>query len=306
MAHNYIGVDISKNWLDIHDPLRGECRIDNLVGVIAEWLGGLGGEDFLVMEATSRCDTRLRRAAEAAGIAFARVNPLHSWHYARSLSLAKTDRVDARMLSDFGATRQPEPTPPADSARVRLGELSQRRDQLVRMQTQEKNRLHDAELAIVKKDIRAMMRSLERRIRHVEAAISEHLKAHPGLAADTELLCTIPTIQPVTAVELLAHLPELGKLDRRAIAKLGGLAPRANDSGLRKGQRRLFPGKRHVRGALYMPALGGLRHPHLFGGFGARLKAENKPGKVIVIALARKILTIANAILRTRQPYVTP
>lgn len=306
MPRNHIGVDISKNWLDIHDPQRGEQHIDNLAGAIAEWLGELSGEDFLVMEATSRCDAPLRRAAEAAGIPFARINPLHGWHHAQSRNLPKTDRVDARMLADFGLRQQPGPTPPAEPARVALGQLSQRRDQLVRMQVQEKNRLADAELPLLKKDIRASLRSVARRIASIEAAIAAHLEEHPALAGDAALLCTIPCIKPVTAVELLAHLPQLGQLDRRAIAKLGGLAPKSSDSGRHQGKRRLFPGRRHVRGALYMPALVGLRHPHLFGGFATRLRAANKPGKVIVMALARKILTIANAILRTRQPYVAP
>ena len=306
MTRNYIGVDISKDWLDIHDPERGEQRIDNLAGAIAAWLGGLSGEDFLVMEATSRCDSALRAAAEAAGIAFARINPLHGWHYAQSRNLAKTDRVDAWMLADFGARQQPEPTPPADPARVGLGQLAQRRDQLVRMQVQEKNRLDEVDQKAVRQDIHAMLRSIARRIARIEAAIAEHLEAHPALGRDVELLCTIPCIKPVTAVELLAHMPELGQLDRRAIAKLGGLAPRAKDSGRRKGRRHLFPGRRHIRGALFMPALAGLRHPHLFNGFGARLKARNKAGRVIVIALARKILTVANAIMKSRKPYAAP
>ena len=111
MTRNYIGVDIAKDWLDIHDPRRGEARIDNAAPALRRWLSKLDEDAFLVLEATSRCDTLLRGQAARAAVRYARVNPLHSWHYAQSLNLAKTDRVDARMLARFGAERQPAPTP---------------------------------------------------------------------------------------------------------------------------------------------------------------------------------------------------
>lgn len=303
MTWNHIGVDISKDWLDICDPRRGERRIANAPEAIRGWLGGLDGTDLVVMEATSRCDRFLRAESEALGVAFTRVNPLHSWHHAQSCNLAKTDRVDAQMLARFGAERQLEPDPPSDPARAELGLLAQRRDQILRMQTQEKNRLAETELVLIRRDIRASLRTLAGRLARIEAAIRAHLTAHPELSAQADLLCTIPGIGQVTAVELLAHLPQLGRLDRRAIAKLGGVAPRSNESGRHKGRRTLFPGRRHIRKALYMAALSGMRHPALFGGAATRLRAKGKPGKVIAMALARKILTIANAILKTGKPF---
>lgn len=303
MARNDIGVDISKDWLDIHDRQRGEVRIDNAVPALRRWLGGLGPDDFLVIEATSRCDKLLRALAAEACVGYARVNPLHSWHYAQSHNLAKTDRVDARMLARFGAERRPAPTPEIDPARAELGLLNQRRDQLKRMQTQERNRLDDTTHKLLRQDIRASLRGLARRIARIEAAIRDHLQRHPELATQAQLLCTIPGVGQVTAVKLLAHLPQLGQIDRRAIALLGGLAPKSNDSGKHKGQRYLAPGRRHVRKALYMAALSGLRHPDLFGGMARRMREAGKAGKVIAIALARKILTIANAIMRTGEPF---
>lgn len=306
MTRTYIGVDISRDTLDIHDPDRGETRIPNTAPGIARWLRRLPADAQLVCEATSRYDRLLLAAADKRAIGVARINPLHGWHFAQSLNLPKTDRMDAAMLARFGRERRPEPTPQADPARVELGALGRRRDQLIRMATQETNRLGEATSPILRKDLEASLRQIEARIARIEKAIAAHLKAHPALDAQARLLRSIPGIGPVAAVELLAHLPQLGHLDRRAIASLGGLAPKAKDSGKHRGQRRLGPGRRHVRAALYHAGLSALRHPRLFGGAGARMRAAGKPGKVMVMALARKILTIANAVLRDATPFRPP
>jgi transposase len=164
-----------------------------------------------------------------------RLNPLHAWHFARSLNLPKTDRVDAAMLARLGAERQPAPDAAPDPAREELRALASRRDQLKRMAAQEKNRLSDCTLDLVGKDIRAELKGLDRRIEGLEKAIAEHLARHPALAAAERLLRSIPCLGAVTAVTLLAHLPELGHASRRAVASLGGLAPRARESGRWKG-----------------------------------------------------------------------
>ena len=303
MTQTYIGVDLSKDRLDIFDPNLGHRHIANEAEPIRRWLGGLGPDSFVVFEATSRYDRLLLAGVRAAGLPFVRINPLHGWHFARSLNLPKTDRVDARMLARFGAERRPAPDLPVEPARAELAALNQRREQLKRMETQEKNRLAETVLAALRHDLRSSLKALAARIGRIEALIRAHLAAHPALAGQARLLRSIPGIGPVTAVELLAHLPQLGQADRRAIASLGGLAPRARESGKYRGQRRIGPGRRHVRRCLYMAALAALRHPHLFGGAAERLRERAKPGKVIGIAIARKILTIANAILRDGQPF---
>lgn len=303
MTRNHIGVDLSKDALDIFDPLRGRARVANRRTAIARWAARLGPQDVVVFEATSGCDRALPEALRNDGRDFVRLNPLFAWHFARSLNLPKTDQTDAAMLARLGAERQPEPTPPVGPERETLRELSQRRDQLKRMQTQEKNRLSACHLPLVARDIRAELANLARRITRIERAIAEHIARHPALAEDARLLRSIPYVGPVTATALLAHLPEAGQVDRRAIASLGGLAPRARDSGKHRGRRFLGDRRRHIRKAFYMAALSALRHTGFLDDFVARLKAAGKPVKVILIAVARRLLVIANAILRNRTPF---
>jgi transposase len=303
MTRTYIGVDLSKDVLDIRDPRRGPARIANAPAALAPWLAGLEPDEVVVYEATSRCDRPLRLALDEAGHPGVRLNPLHAWHFARSLNLPKTDRVDAAMLARFGAERQPAPDPALDTAREELRALHQRRDQLKRMEVQEKNRLSACTLPLVGRDIRAELRGLARRVRRIEAAIADHLARHPELAAAERLLRSIPAIGAVTALTLVAHLGELGQVDRRAIASLAGLAPRARESGRYQGRRVLGEGRRHVRRALYMAALTALRHPGFLADFVARMKAAGKPGKVILMAVARRLLTVANAVLRDGVPF---
>lgn len=317
MTQNYVGVDLSKDFLDIYDPVRGASRVANTGVTVRRFLRSLSGEDFLIFEGeaipaigprggpNAGCDRGLREACAKGGTAYARINPLHGWHYAQSLNLAKTDRLDARMLARLGAERRPEPTPPDDPARAELGVLNQRRDQLKRMETQEKNRLSGCAHQAVKCTIKASLKVLATQVRDIDALIAAHLQAHPKLGAQARLLQTIPGIGKVTSTELLAHLSQLGQIDRRAVASLGGLAPKARDSGKFYGKRALGPGRRHVRKALYMAAMNALRHKGPFNNTVARMRAAGKAPKVIIVALARKLLTIANAILRTGQPFRT-
>ncbi len=304
MTRNYIGIDLSKDRLDIFEPEEGRAfPCENAPAAIRAFLARRGPEDVLVFEATSGCDRALIAEAVRAGRPFVRLNPLHAWHFARSLNLPKTDRVDARMLARLGRERQPEPHRPPAASRAELAALAGRRDELKRMETQEKNRLADAGGDFVACDIRASLRALAARIARIEAEIEAHLARHPDLARDAALLRAIPGVGPVVATGLLAHLPELGHLDRRRIASLGGLAPRARESGKFAGKRRIGDGRRHIRRLLYMASLSAARAPGLLADCAERMKAAGKPGKVILIAIARRLLVLANAILRDRTPY---
>lgn len=303
MTQNYIGVDLSKDWLDIYNPESGFARIANTEAALRGFLRGLGAQDFLVFEATSLCDGPILRCASAAGQPFHRLNPLHGWHFSRSLNLPKTDRVDARMLARLGAERRLEPSTPLDTERAELAELNGRRDQLKRMETQEKNRLDKAASSVVKADIRATLRGLARRIARIEARIEAFLEDHPESARAVALLESIPGLGRVASVTLLSAMPELGQCDRRAIASLGGLAPKARESGKWVGRRYTGDGRRHVRRALYMAALSALRHGSFCAEFVRGLRDKGRPGKVVAIAVARKLLTVANAVLRDQTPF---
>ncbi len=306
MTQNYIGVDLSKEWIDIFDPRSGHSRLPNQEAALRRWLSNLPADSFLVFEATSLCDQLILRLASALGRPFHRLNPLHGWHFGRLLNLPKTDRVDAAMLARLGAERRLPASPGFAASHAALAELSGRRDQLKRMETQEKNRLAKAFCDAVRRDIEDSLATLAERIRRIDAAIESHLAAHPELARDAALLETIPGIGRVTAVALLAAMPELGRLDRRAIASLGGLAPRARESGKWRGHRFTGQGRRHVRRALYMAALGTMRRSGAFGRQAEAMRSRGKPGKVIAVAIARKILIIANALLRDQTPWKAP
>lgn len=304
MTQNYIGVDLSKTWLDIHDPATArDRRVANTAPAIGAFLAALGPHDMLVFEATSGCDRALSEALRRTGRPHRRLNPLHAWHFAQSLNQAKTDRLDARMLARMGAERRLEPAPMRSAEAEALADLAQRRDQLKRMETQEKNRLSTCADKTIAADIRASLRALARRIARFEALIRAHIATHEKLDRKARLLRSVPGIGAVSTTTLLAHLPELGEIDRRAVASLAGLAPRARDSGKFRGQRRLGAGRRHIRRVLYMAAVAIWRAPGPFADFIRRLSAAGKPAKVILMAIARKIVVIANAVLRHNTPF---
>ena len=306
MTHVYIGCDISKDRLDVIDPSIGHSTAHaNSSAGIKSLCGTCGPGAVLVFEATSGCDQALLKALASAGQPFVRLNPLHAWHFAQSLNLPKTDKTDARMLARLGAERQPAPHLPPDPCRAELAELADRRDQLKRTETQEKNRLSKTVSPMIRADIRASLKALAARILRFEAEIAEHLARHPALARDATLLRSIPGIGPVTAANLLARLPELGQLDRRAIASLAGLAPKARESGKFRGQRRIGQGRGVVRRLLYMSALSLWRTPGPATATLRRMQDAGKPAKVILIAMARKIATIANAVLRDQTQFRT-
>ena len=245
----------------------------------------------------------LSAALAAADAAYARVNPAQSRQFARALGVAaKTDRVDARVLAEMGTRLDLAPTEPLPPARRALQALAARRRQLVEIaggtSRAGKRRCRAPARSIVR--VTAL---LDREIEDLETRIAQALAADPELV-DRRRLQTAPGIGPITAATLIAELPELGHLDRHRIAALVGLAPIADDTGHRRGIRAIRGGRPIPRALLYNAALQASRHDPGFRAFHVRLQAEGKKVKQAIVATARKLLTMLNAMLRTGTDFV--
>lgn len=301
-----VGIDISKHHLDIFDTLNAEAtRIDNTKTAIKAALNRLRATSaFVVFEATGGYDRALILALEADGIAFARVNPAQARDFARACGkLAKTDKIDARMLADMGCRLALTPTQAICPKRRKLTDLSTRRDQLVAMRTQEKTRLklyHDDQL---RRDLQDHIDWLTCSIETFDRQIKTLIDANRDLTEQATLMRSVPGVGPVTATTLLALMPELGTRSRRTIAALAGLAPINADSGNYRGTRRIRGGRRRVRKALYMAAVSAVRTKSRFKTIYQTMIDAGKPPKKALIAIARKILVTLNAILREKQPF---
>lgn len=300
-----LGIDVSKHWLDIGFGSRGPSRrIANEADAIAVFLAELVEPPALIVfEATGRYDRRLRLALARQGLRFARVPPGRSRDFARALGLrAKTDAIDARMLAAMGERLDLPETAPAEAARDRLAALLRRRDQLVAMRQQERLRLGEAE-PDERDDLERHLAFLDGEITAIEARIRNALRANKDLARQERLLRSIPGVGPVAATVLIALMPELGRLSGKAAAALAGLAPFNHDSGAKRGQRCIAGGRKRVRDALYMAAVAAARSASRFATSACAMRNRNKPFKLVMIAIARKIIVTANAIIRQKTPF---
>lgn len=309
LHQNILGVDVAKDWIDICDPASGRAqRIDTTPRALKAFAARLSGRPgaLVVFEASGGYERPLMEALEAAGVAYARVNPRQAREFARATGrLAKTDKVDARILAEMGRKLELAPTPPVDPARRRLAELAARREDLVRQITAETNRLAQARDAFVRRDIKSLLAILGRRRLAVMKEIEAQLRASEELDELDRRLRTAPGVGPSIASVLIACMPELGQIDRRACASLGGLAPHACDSGHSKGKRQVWGGREEVRRALYLAAFIASRCDPELKAMRQRLIDAGKPFKVAIIAVARKLLTILNAMIRERRNYKT-
>lgn len=302
----FVGIDVSKQSLDIFDGAVGTAeRLDNAAEAISRLIGRwTGTEVFVLFEATGHYDSTLRHALSAAGIAFARVNPARARDFARATGcLAKTDAIDARMLAAMAQSLRPAPQATSCPRRLKLAALQRRRDQLVGCRKQELTRLEGCDDPDIKADITTHIASLGDRIKAIEARIRQLMRQAPGLGEADRLLRSIPGVGPVTAGICLALMPELGERSPKTIAALAGLAPFNVDSGQFRGQRSIRGGRRRVRQALYMAALSAVRSHRRFTAMFKAMLDAGKPGKLALVAIARKILTIANAVIRDKLPF---
>jgi transposase len=302
------GVDVSKQHLDVCCGSR-EQRLINDVNGWDELTATLKAAqvDLVVIEATGGYERGAVCALQGAEIAVARVNPRQARDFAKSMGvLAKTDQVDARSLRDLAdvlarhPARQRYITPWVETKRQELAEHMTRRRQLVDMRVAEQNRLEHAGKSAAR-SITSVIRLLDKQLAAIDANIDDHMDRH--FKTQRELLDSVKGVGPVTILTLTAALPELGQLGRRQIAKLVGVAPLANDSGNRRGKRRIWGGRANVRAVVYMAAIVAMRHNPVMREFYERLLKAGKPKKVAIVACMRKLLTIVNAMLRDQSMW---
>lgn len=307
LALRCIGIDVSKSRLDIFDEAIGAAEsIANASQPITEQVARWRcGNVFVVFEATGVYDRELATQLRQAGIRFARVNPARARDFARASGrLAKTDAIDARMLAVFARAMVPPAELPPDPSRIALGLLAKRRDQLVSMRAQEKNRRSEAHDHAMMEDMTRLIDFLDGEIATIETRIATLIEAEPAIAESARLLRSAPGVGPVACMQLIAQMPELGHVGPKQIAALAGLAPINVDSGTHRGTRTIGGGRKRVRDALYMAALNAVRRRGSFRAFYQRLRTAGKAAKLALIAVARKLLTTLNAMLRDQKPYV--
>jgi len=307
LALRCVGIDVSKHRLDIFDDAIGTAEsIANAPQPITEQVARWRcGNVFVVFEATGAYDQELGAQLHQAGIRFARINPARARDFARASGrLAKTDAIDARMLADFARVMMPPQDPVPEPARAALAVLAKRRDQLVHMRAQEKNRRSEARDHIIKEATGRLIDFLDGEIAMIESSIAARIEAEASVAEDARLIRSIPGVGPVACMQLIAQMPELGQIGPKQIAALAGLAPLNVDSGAQRGKRTIGGGRKRVRDALYMAALNAIRRSGSFRVFYQRLRTAGKPAKLALIAVARKLLTVLNAMLRDRKPYL--
>lgn len=304
----FVGIDVAKARLDVATvPVSGPWSVGNDeegIDVLVERLCAAGPE-LVVVEATGGYEISVTSALTAAGIAVAVVNPRQVRDFARSMGrLAKTDRLDAQAIAVFGSLVKPVPRGLADNDLLALRSLVARRRQLVSMLVMEKNRLHTAELT-VKPDLEAHIAFLEERLKRFDKDLQQMVQSSPVWRARENLLLSVPGLGLKTVFALLAELPELGLLDRKQIAALVGVAPFNRDSGQFRGHRLVWGGRSGVRSALYMAALVATRCNPVLRDCYLRLCAAGKPKKLALVACMRKLLIIANAMIRNQTMWRT-
>ncbi len=300
----FVGIDVSKHRLDVHvRPSGEEWSVDNDAkgnAALASKLGSLA-PTLVVLEATGGYQAAVVAELGSIGLPVAVVNPRQVRDFAKATGrLAKTDAIDAAVLSHFAQSIRPEPRPMPDDLTLELQALVTRRRQLIDMRTAETNRLETCHVERVRRNIQKMINTLNKQIEKVDEDIDKTIRSSPIWREREDLLASAIGVGTTTARTLLTQLPEIGRLNRREIAALVGLAPFNNDSGKRQGHRSIRGGRADVRAVLYMATVSATRFNPQIRAFYTRLVAVGKAKKVALIACARKLLTILNAMMRTK------
>lgn len=296
-----VGIDVAKAALDVAVSPTAErwtlAYTEREVAGLVRRLTGLHPA-LVVLEATGGLEGPLVGALATAGLPVVVVNPRQVRDFAKATgTLAKTDALDAAVLAHFAAAVRPTPRPLPDAATQTLAALVTRRRQLVEMLTAERNRLGSAP-RVLRAEIQAHLTWLQRRLARLDTDLGQAIRTSPVWRVQDDLLRSVPGVGPVLSATLLASLPELGTLNRKAIAALVGVAPLNRDSGTLRGRRRVWGGRAAVRAVLYMGTLVAVRHNPVLRAFYQRLRAAGKLPKVALTACMRKLLTILNAMLK--------
>ena len=304
-----LGIDVSKKTLDIAVHETGETwsfhNDSSEVAVLAAKLKQLKATS-IVLEATGGWETVVTATLSTADLPVIVVNPRQVRDFAKATGqLAKTDRIDCRVLAHFAAAIDPPVRPVKSAENQHLEALLARRRQIVEMLVAEKNRLGNNHDPAVVKDLNAHIVWLERRLKSSDDELQRVLKASPAWRERDDLLRSVPGVGPVLSLTLLAQLPELGHLNRREIAKLVGVAPFNRDSGQWRGSRHIWGGRAAVRSPLFMATLCAIRINPTIKYFYRRLIAAGKPPKVAITACMRKLLTILNLMVKTQTSWRT-
>jgi len=303
----FVGIDVSKERLDVHVRPAGES--------FSVPRSGAGVDDLIVrlqaltptlvaVEATGGFENVVTAGLAGAGLPVIVANPAQVRAFATALGRrAKTDPIDAAVIAHFIEATKPQPRPLPDDATRLLADLVGRRRQIVEMIGAESQRQKRASQKRLQKSIGRLKKALEKELAEIDADIDDNVRGSPVWRVKEDLLVSVPGIGPTIARTLIAELPELGSLDRRQIAALVGLAPWTRQSGQWRGKSFIGGGRTSVRTMLFVGAMVAARHNPVLKSFRDKLVAAGKPKMVALVAVARKLLTILNAILRDNRPW---
>jgi transposase len=302
----YVGIDVSKDRLDVHILPHDEAfaveRNGKGLALLVERLRPLL-PSLIVVEATGGFESTTAAALAGAGLPLVIVNPAQIRHYAQALGKrAKTDPIDAMVIARFAFDIRPELRALPDEMTQFLADLVARRRQIVEMMQAERQREKRATLKRVKKSIARLIAALEKELAELDSEIDDAVRGSPAWREKEDLLASVPGVGQKTARTLIAELPELGRLDRKTVASLAGLAPYTRQSGRWRGKSMIGGGRKTVRSALFIAAMVACRYNPVLKPFYERLVAAGKPKVLAIIAVARKLITILNAILRDKKP----
>lgn len=297
----FVGIDVSQDRLDVALAPEGKswqvAYTEAGMSTLVEQLGAVAPA-LVVLEATGGMEVAVVSALAAAGLPVVAVNPRQVRHFGKATGkLAKTDAIDARLLADFAARVRPAVRPLPDEETRALGALVARRRQVVEMLAAEKQRMGRSPKQ-VRKHVQQHIDWLSQALAELDDELKDALRGSPLWREKEDVLKSVPGVGDVLTLTLMAELPELGRLNRKKIAALAGVAPFNRDSGKLRGKRTVWGGRAPVRSALYMATLVASRHNSVIRGFYHRLLAAGKPKKVALVACMRKLLTILNAMVK--------